>query len=819
MSGNNLQSLRFSNNKNEGGPKLSVLDQLLIPAAKEYVNINTVEDAWSVIRSMQIRGAPLIAIVAVLGLAVDCNTHEKTLATLDGLDQADGDAIFAFFQEKLDYLATSRPTAVNLFNALEEVKGILLKVKDAPTKGNTVREAMCMATLEHAEYMLQRDVADNQAIGKYGAQAILRHSSEEKVRLMTICNTGSLATAGYGTALGVARALQATQNLESIAALETRPYNQGSRLTAFEMVEEQMPGAVLICDSAAAAYMSKHKPTAVVVGADRVCANGDTANKIGTFNLALVAAAHGVPFYVASPFTTLDLSLHSGDDITIEERPAQELIESSRAPQNVNCWNPAFDVTPAKYIAGIITEKGVVEPAVDGTMDVQAFVKNHTMTSPINSSSGDKPAHRKLHVPIEYTQQSIESLPLYLAKFAPDAMEALGATSASDLSCVEMGDGNLNLVFIVTNSQNDKKVVVKQSLPYVRCVGMSWPLTLDRSFFEYTALAAEKESCPEFVPSIYHFSRANSLIVMEYIPPPNIILRKGLVQGIRYPTMAEDMGIFCAKTLFKTSGFKLSETELRNKVEFWCANKEMCALTEQVVFTEPYVSAPNNRWTSPQLDADKVAIETDVELKVAAAELKVKFVTETQALIHADLHTGSVMCSPEPHQTYVIDPEFAFYGPMGFDLGAFIGNLFLAYASQGGHDNDSSYDEWILHQIEVFWTNFTREFLSLWSDTHEHTGMKYQRSLLSGAEELKRAEESFVKNVLRDTLGFCGMKMLRRIVGIAHVEDLESIEDPDVRARCERHGLEVAKIFIKTASSIESIQDAIDIARSKKPKT
>jgi 5-methylthioribose kinase len=396
-------------------------------------------------------------------------------------------------------------------------------------------------------------------------------------------------------------------------------------------------------------------------------------------------------------------------------------------------------------------------------------------------------------------------------------MEALETTSPDDIECVEMGDGNLNLVFIVTNTNNQKKIIVKQALPYVRCVGEEWPLTLERAYFEYRALCVEKEACPEFVPSLYYFSKPNGLMAMEYIPPPNIILRKGLIQGIKYPTMAHDMGTFCAKTLFKTSGFKLSETELRQNVQFWETNSEMCALTEQVIFTEPYITAKNNRWTSPQLDADKAAIENDVELKIAASKWKNKFVTETQALLHADLHSGSVMCSPAPGQTFVIDPEFAFYGPMGFDTGAFIANLFLAYMSQAGHDNGEAYADWILEQIITFWTTFETEFIKLWDDASEHTGMAFKRQLLGDSDGLKRAQKEFMSTMLGDTLGFAGMKMLRRIVGIAHVEDLESIQDADVRAKCERHGLETAKVFIKTATSITTILDAVEIAKSKKP--
>jgi len=423
---------------------------------------------------------------------------------------------------------------------------------------------------------------------------------------------------------------------------------------------------------------------------------------------------------------------------------------------------------------------------------------------------------KKLFVPSDYVEQNVRSLPVYLAKNAHVAMEHLEASSPENLECQEVGDGNLNLVFIVTNVENQKKIIVKQSLPYVRCVGESWPLTLERSFFEYKALCAEKEACPDFVPAVYYFSKPNALMVMEYIPPPNIILRKGFIAGIRYPTMAADMGIFCAHTLFKTSGFKLSETELRQQVQFWSTNVEMCALTEQVVFTEPYIYAVNNHWTSPQLDIDKEAIEGDAALKVEASKLKNKFVTETQALLHADLHSGSVMCSPASHQTFVIDPEFAFYGPMGFDTGAFLANLLLAYCSQWGHLNGDDYAEWLLETIKTFWTTFESEFVKLWNDPSEHTGMAYKRTVLGDDTAIALAQQSFLASIFQDTVGFAGMKMLRRVVGIAHVEDLESIKDADVRAMCERHALEIAKSFIKDRSMLSSIDDVLKVARERK---
>jgi S-methyl-5-thioribose-1-phosphate isomerase len=343
-----LQSVIYTP-ASRGGPALKVLDQLLLPQEKVYIDVPDFQSAWSVIHKMQIRGAPLIAIVACLGLAVDL-TQAKSSAELDSIEKMNtvelsGDAVLAYIQGKMHYLSTSRPTAVNLFNALEELKQALVQAKDAKSSSKTPRERMVTAVIEYAEFMFQRDLEGNRKIGALGAEAILKNVADgNMVTVLTICNTGSLATAGYGTALGVVRSVHAAGKLESIVALETRPYNQGSRLTCFECLQDALPGATLICDSMAAAYMhnNRHKKKmACVVGADRIAANGDTANKIGTYALSVAAAAHGVEFYVAASFETLDLQVSSGKEIPIEERPASELILTSKAPENMPVWNPS----------------------------------------------------------------------------------------------------------------------------------------------------------------------------------------------------------------------------------------------------------------------------------------------------------------------------------------------------------------------------------------------------------------------------------------------------------------------------------------------
>ncbi|KAG8623126.1 hypothetical protein KVT40_008102 [Elsinoe batatas] len=361
-----LQAIKYQRGK------LEILDQLQLPHAEHYDTIGNSQDAWAAIKEMRTRGAPAIAIVAALGLAVE-------IAALDTTSQSQ-DAVKSFVIKLLDYLVTSRPTAVNLADAAGKLRKIAEAAAASPdASGDTVKEAYIKA----AEEMLIDDVSDNEAIGRHGAKWIVDHAVHkgQQVSVLTHCNTGSLATAGYGTALGVIRSLHAEKSLKHAFCTETRPYNQGSRLTSFELVHDQIP-ATLITDSMAAALLQlKGRPeniSAIVVGADRVAANGDTANKIGTYSLAILARHHGVKFLVAAPRTTIDRSTKSGADIVVEERPGHEMtfIKGPRvngmdivpgtaetvkiAANGIDVWNPAFDVTPASLIDGVATEKGVV---------------------------------------------------------------------------------------------------------------------------------------------------------------------------------------------------------------------------------------------------------------------------------------------------------------------------------------------------------------------------------------------------------------------------------------------------------------------------
>ena len=369
----------------------------------------------------------------------------------------------------------------------------------------------------------------------------------------------------------------------------------------------------------------------------------------------------------------------------------------------------------------------------------------------------------------------------------------------------EVGDGNLNLVFIVKGAAGG--LVVKQALPYVRLVGESWPLPLERAYFEREALAAQGAIVPSLVPRVHHFDAGQAALVMELLEP-HIILRKGLTRGLRYPRIAEDIATFTARVLFYTSDLGAPAAQKRRRQALFSHNVALCRITEDLVFTDPYRVAPLNRWTSPQLDDVAKSYREDAALKVAVQELKWAFLAHGEALIHGDLHTGSIMVTQT--DTRVIDPEFAVYGPMGFDVGAFMANLLLAYFAQDGHagqgDDRAAHAAWILDALESYWTQFSEKFLACW--TQDAMGDALAPALFAnaaGEAALDAFRQETMGRLFADSLGFAGAKMARRILGLAHVEDLESIADPENRASCERRALAMARTLMLDRHRIDAI--------------
>jgi len=325
------------------GERLVLLDQTLLPGRELEREYTRWEDVAEAIRALVVRGAPAIGVAAAFGVVLAARQSAA----------ARGQPLLADVETAIKGLAATRPTAVNLFWALERMRAVAIAMVDSPVGAIRARLAA------EAETILTQDLAANRALGDHGASLV-----PSNARILTHCNAGALATAGYGTALGIVRSAHRQGKVALLWVDETRPVMQGSRLTAWECVREGIPHR-LIADVVAASVMARGQVDLVVTGADRIAANGDTANKIGTYALAVLAKHHGVPFYVAAPFSTIDPAIASGADIVIEERDAAEVRRvgpQQTAPDASPVYNPAFDVTPAALIAAIVTERGVFRP-------------------------------------------------------------------------------------------------------------------------------------------------------------------------------------------------------------------------------------------------------------------------------------------------------------------------------------------------------------------------------------------------------------------------------------------------------------------------
>jgi methylthioribose-1-phosphate isomerase len=339
-----LQSMIWQDNY------LALLDQRELPERIVYLKLNTPTEVWEAIRHLKVRGAPAIGIAAAYGVYLGIRNLE--VSTQDSQAHL---ALLQSLTQQIEYLATSRPTAVNLFWALERMKQKAYQLAEAQLPLDDVKEML----LQEAKLIQQEDEHINRQIGEHALTLFKAHDG-----ILTHCNAGGLATAKYGTALAPFYLAKERDLPLRIFADETRPVLQGARLTAFELQQAGMD-VTLICDNMAGHVMAQGWIQAVIVGTDRVAANGDVANKIGTYSVAVLAKAHGIPFYVACPLSTIDLNTATGKEIPIEHRPDEEITQGfgkRTAPQGIKVYNPAFDVTPHEYVTAIVTEKGIIKP-------------------------------------------------------------------------------------------------------------------------------------------------------------------------------------------------------------------------------------------------------------------------------------------------------------------------------------------------------------------------------------------------------------------------------------------------------------------------
>ncbi|EKN66415.1 methylthioribose kinase [Neobacillus bataviensis LMG 21833] len=353
-------------------------------------------------------------------------------------------------------------------------------------------------------------------------------------------------------------------------------------------------------------------------------------------------------------------------------------------------------------------------------------------------------------------------------------------TENAVLSCKEIGDGNLNLVFHIVDEQGSKGLIIKQALPYAKVVGESWPLTLKRAKIEADALKTFGQLAPDYVPTIYFTDDVLAVTVMEDLSHL-LIARTGFINGETYPLISKHLGEYLAKTLFYTSDYGLGPSAKKEQVQMFI-NPELCKITEDLIFTDPYFDADTNYFEDGLL-SDVEALWQDDELRFQVNLLKRSFLTEAEVLLHGDLHTGSVFASNS--ETKVIDPEFAFYGPAGFDIGQVFANLLFQVIV------NTKNQERFVHHIETVWNVFKDEFTHLWNTENKEILAKTDKFL-----------SYTLAKFFEDSLGFAGCELIRRTIGLAHVTDLDSIEDEKTRLAAKRKTLELGKILIKQRKEI-----------------
>ena len=388
-----------------------------------------------------------------------------------------------------------------------------------------------------------------------------------------------------------------------------------------------------------------------------------------------------------------------------------------------------------------------------------------------------------------------------------EVMQFFGDNS---LEAQEIGDGNLNFVYIVKSVENPlKALIVKQAVPYLRCVGEEFPLSKDRMTYEIRALRKFKEIVPDLIPKLYHTSEDMSVVVMQYLGNHNI-LRYDLIDKKKFINFSDHISTYLANTLIKTSSLYLQSDKKKELIDQFNSNTELCKLTEDFVFTFAFMdneTNDNENIKDNQL-ADKLF--NDMEFKEKVLDLKYKFMTQNDALIHGDLHTGSIMINTD--ETYVIDPEFAFVGPFGFDIGALLANMVNNYIHHNIVTKDKDYQEWLLKTIYDILDMFEQKFIELWDNKKESALVcdGYIDNLT-----LNKYKKKFLKTILQDSVGFAGCKMARRIFGVAGVEDIRGIKDKELRVDAEKLVIEISREFVLKYDSINSIDEIIEIIKGK----
>lgn len=390
-------------------------------------------------------------------------------------------------------------------------------------------------------------------------------------------------------------------------------------------------------------------------------------------------------------------------------------------------------------------------------------------------------------------------LPKYLSSIMPfiDVLD-----SANDLEISEIGDGNLNYVYRVKNrSSSAHSIIVKQAVPYLRIEGESWPLSRNRIIYESRALQLYNKIVPDYVPALIYFDEDMSVIVMEDLGDVDV-LRYQMVKGSYFPGLGHDIGKFLALTLFQTSYLCMASIERRHLMNEFILNDELCKLTEDFIFTFPFIKHPSNYKSPETVEYALSILGSDPDYKAKVLQLKELFMSKNDALLHGDLHTGSLMVGRE--RVYIIDTEFAFFGPFAFDIGKIIANFLLCYTSHFTPTPNYHYQSWLLDQCVTIWDTFRDHFIRQWN-AHSESGLLH-KDMLSELH-LDKYKQNFMRQILRDAIGFCACCIARRTVGLAGVIDIRGIQDSAERTRLEKINIDLSHMLMLESNSIDNIRD------------
>ena len=404
-----------------------------------------------------------------------------------------------------------------------------------------------------------------------------------------------------------------------------------------------------------------------------------------------------------------------------------------------------------------------------------------------------------------YTVLDQAALPGYLEGL-PRVMEVLG--DGQDYDITEIGDGNLNFVYRVARTGDRmRSVILKQAVPYLRVAGEDWPLSRDRTIYELRASRLYSDLAPGLVPEIYHADEDMSVVVMEDLRDLRV-LRYPMIEGVVFPNIGKDIGRFLGKALFKLSYLGMDSMARRDLMAQFVKNEELCKLTEDFIFTFPFVEHESN-YVNPETNAHATKVfRGDPEYLKRVLYFKEQFLAKPDALLHGDLHTGSLMAGPDA--TFVIDPEFALFGPFGFEVGKIMANFLFCYTAHYHRPGGPDYQDWLLGEVTTIWTTFNTEFLRLWGEQDE-SALLYPGFLEPA--DLEDYKADFMHRIFQDAIGFGACSLARRTVGIAGNADVRGIEDMAVRTRLEMMNIDLSYLLMMKYDSLDNIDALVAVIK------